>query len=211
MLTLSGALPHHLTPVFGQQPGAQPGQQSATVRNFVAEVLFSQMLRLPSTALSHAAYCTLLVDLCKVPAFQFARALSSCVRELFGCMPYLDPELRMRLASWLSYHLSSFGYQWPWDRWQWVTERPAADPHRAFCALLLHRLLRLADHPVVAKVCILAVVFGGVRCVWGRLKRCAGCCAWRTTRWWPRCVLAGACVCTCEFDRVPFGNGTALF
>lgn len=177
MLTLSGALPHHLNPVFGQQPGQQPGQQSATVRNFVAEVLFSQMLRLPSTALSHAAYCTLLVDLCKVPAFQFARALSSCVRELFGCMPYLDPELRMRLASWLSYHLSSFGYQWPWDRWQWVTERPAADPHRAFCALLLHRLLRLADHPVVAKVCVLAAACL-CTCMLGEgmaeLKRCCG-------------------------------------
>ncbi|GLC43068.1 hypothetical protein PLESTB_000866500 [Pleodorina starrii] len=141
VLTLSGALPHHLASVFGPQ--------RATVRNFVAEALFGQMLRLPAPALSHAAYCTVLVDLCKVPHFQFARALSSCVRELFGCMPYLDPELRFRLASWLSYHLSSFGYQWPWDRWQWVSERPAHDPQRGFCVLLLHRLLRLADYPVV--------------------------------------------------------------
>ncbi|GFR42954.1 hypothetical protein Agub_g3845 [Astrephomene gubernaculifera] len=140
VLTLSGALPHHLAPVFGPQ--------RATVRNFVAEALFSQMLRLPSASLSHAAYCTLLVDLCKVPHFQFARALSSCVRELFGCMPYLDPELRCRLASWLSYHLSSFSYQWPWDRWQWVAERPPHDPQRGFVALLLSRLLRLADYTV---------------------------------------------------------------
>ncbi|GLI58592.1 hypothetical protein VaNZ11_000320, partial [Volvox africanus] len=142
VLTLSGALPHHLASVFGST-------DRTNVRNFVAEALFSQMLRLPTPALSHAAYCTVLVDLCKVPQFQFARALSSCVRELFGCMPFLDPELRFRLASWLSYHLSSFGYQWPWDRWQWVSERPSHDPQRGFVALLLHRLLRLADHPVV--------------------------------------------------------------
>jgi nuclear cap-binding protein subunit 1 len=144
VLTLSGALPHHLASVFGPQ--------RATVRNFVAEALFSQMLRLPGPALSHAAYCTVLVDLCKVPHFQFARALSSCVRELFGCMPYMDPELRFRLASWLSYHLSSFNYQWPWDRWQWVSERPPHDPQRGFCVLLLHRLLRLADYMVVKQV-----------------------------------------------------------
>ncbi|GIL70850.1 hypothetical protein Vretimale_3926 [Volvox reticuliferus] len=142
VLTLSGALPHHLASVFGST-------DRTNVRNFVAEALFSQMLRLPTPALSHAAYCTVLVDLCKVPQFQFARALSSCVRELFGCMPFLDPELRFRLASWLSYHLSSFGYQWPWDRWQWVSERASHDPQRGFVALLLHRLLRLADYPVV--------------------------------------------------------------
>ncbi|EFJ50956.1 hypothetical protein VOLCADRAFT_88418 [Volvox carteri f. nagariensis] len=142
VLTLSGALPHHLASVFGSA-------DRTNVRNFVAEALFSQMLRLPSPALSHAAYCTVLVDLCKVPQFQFARALSSCVRELFGCMPYLDPELRFRLASWLSYHLCSFGFQWPWDRWQWVSERPVHDPQRCFVMLLLHRLLRLADYPVV--------------------------------------------------------------
>lgn len=58
MLTLSGALPHHLAAVFGSE--------RSTVRNFVAEALFGQMLRLPGPALSHAAYCTLLVDLCKV-------------------------------------------------------------------------------------------------------------------------------------------------
>eukprot|EP00198_Chlamydomonas_reinhardtii_P007681 XP_001697018.1 mRNA cap-binding protein [Chlamydomonas reinhardtii] len=143
VLTLSGALPHHLAAVFGSE--------RSTVRNFVAEALFGQMLRLPGPALSHAAYCTLLVDLCKVPHFQFARALSSCVRELFSCMPLLDPELAGRLASWLAYHLSSFSYQWPWDRWQAVTDRPPHDPQRAFCAALLARLLRLADYPIVFK------------------------------------------------------------
>lgn len=108
MLTLSQALPHHLGHVFDEQ--------RANVRNFVAEALFGQMLALPAPRLCHAAYCTLLVDLCKIPSFQFARALSSCVRELFAATPFLDPELRARLVSWLSYHLSSFGLQWPWDR-----------------------------------------------------------------------------------------------
>lgn len=139
VLTLSQGLPHHLEHLFPAEGGA-----ASNVRNFVAEVLFGQLLALPTPPLSHAAYCTILVDLCKIPAFQFARALSSCVRELFAATPHLDPELTERLLSWLSYHLSNFGYQWPWDRWAWVLERPASDPQRHFCTQLLQRLLRLS-------------------------------------------------------------------
>lgn len=108
MLTLSKGLPHHLQHVF------DPEQNN--VRNFVAEVLFGQMLVLPLPRLSLAAYFTILVDLCKIPTFQFPRALSSCIRELFARMPHMDPELFDRVLSWLSYHLSNFGYQWLWDR-----------------------------------------------------------------------------------------------
>lgn len=108
VLTLSQGIPHHLEHLFGKE--------STNVRNFVAEVLFSQMLVLPRPPLNLAAYCTILVDLCKLPTLFFPRVLSSCVRELFACMPYLDPELVERVLSWHSYHLSNFTYQWPWDR-----------------------------------------------------------------------------------------------
>ncbi len=50
------------------------------------------------------------------PRFEFPKALSACVRELFARMPGMDPTLRSRLVEWLSYHLSNFEFQWPWDR-----------------------------------------------------------------------------------------------
>lgn len=89
-------------------------------------------------------------------------------------MPLLDPELAGRLASWLAYHLSSFSYQWPWDRWQAVTDRPPHDPQRAFCAALLARLLRLADYPIVFKVGVHSWLFE-VGVVWER--KALGCLA----------------------------------
>ena len=53
----------------------------------------------------------------QIPQFDFTRPLSGCVRELFSRLPVMDPELRTRFVSWLSYHLSNFDYTWPWDRW----------------------------------------------------------------------------------------------
>jgi len=53
----------------------------------------------------------------QLPRLEFPKALSGCVRECFARVPVMDPELRTRLLTWLSYHLSNFEYQWPWDRW----------------------------------------------------------------------------------------------
>eukprot|EP00798_Chlamydomonas_sp_ICE-L_P025486 gene25486-11144_t len=113
-------------------------------RNLLAEVLFSQMMTLPTPKLEHMAYGTIMVDLCKFTHFEFPKALSACVRELFSRMAGLEPELRSRLVEWLSYHLSNFEYQWPWERWAWVVAEPACNPQRQFCSELLARLIRLS-------------------------------------------------------------------
>ncbi|MEW5312745.1 MAG: hypothetical protein WDW38_004354 [Sanguina aurantia] len=122
------------------------------VRNLLAEVLFGQLLALPKPKLSAAAYSTILIDLCKMRDFGFARALSSCVRELYSALPHMDPELRSRLVGWLSYHLSNFEYQWPWDRWSSVVDQHPSHPQRQFCQELLQRLLRLSYYQRVHKV-----------------------------------------------------------
>lgn len=54
-------------------------------------------------------------------------------RECFARMNVLDPELRLRLAQWLAYHLSNFEYVWPWQKWQHVLDAPPFDGQR--CAL----------------------------------------------------------------------------
>lgn len=52
----------------------------------------------------------------QIPQLQFSRALSACVRECFNRMEHMDTELRTRLVKMLSYQLSNFEYQWPWNR-----------------------------------------------------------------------------------------------
>ena len=45
-------------------------------------------------------------------------------------MNVMDPQLRLRLAEWLAYHLSNFEYTWPWAKWAHVLGAPAYDGQR---------------------------------------------------------------------------------
>jgi nuclear cap-binding protein subunit 1 len=109
----------------------------------LCEVMFSQMLRLPTPEFKPIMYCTLMVDLCKL-LHTFPRAMSSCVRESFSRMNVMDPALRERLAEWLAYHLSNFEYLWPWAKWAHVLEAPAYDGQRRFCVAVMNRMVRLS-------------------------------------------------------------------
>jgi len=76
--------------------------------------------------------------------------MTACVRELYGRMGALDPELRGRLADWLAFHLSNFDFIWPWQKWGGALAAPPGDAQRAFCADLLRRLAALSYHEKVA-------------------------------------------------------------
>ncbi|KAJ9529912.1 hypothetical protein QJQ45_022282 [Haematococcus lacustris] len=116
----------------------------------LAETLFSQLLAAPQPRLPAMAYCTVMVDLCKVPYLEFARALSGCVRECYARVGVMDMELRRRLLHWLAYHLSNYQFQWPWDKWEKCVDAAEHDPQRAFCSELISRLTRLAHWERIA-------------------------------------------------------------
>lgn len=42
------------------------------------------------------------------------------VNALFLALPSLDVEVRDVFAKWFSFHLSNFGYKWPWANWKAV-------------------------------------------------------------------------------------------
>ncbi|CAL8461756.1 g1287 [Coccomyxa elongata] len=119
--------------------------------SLLAEMLFSQMLRVPQSQLKPLAYSTLMVDVCKLLA-TFPRSMSACVRECFARMDVMDPELRIRLADWLAYHLSNFEFMWPWDKWKHVLDMPAHNSQRRFVVLALSKLVRLSYRSRIASV-----------------------------------------------------------
>ncbi len=51
--------------------------------SLLAEVLFSQLLRVPAPAHKALSYAALMVDLCKLMP-TFPRSMSTCVRECFS-------------------------------------------------------------------------------------------------------------------------------
>ncbi|KAK9820118.1 hypothetical protein WJX72_006327 [[Myrmecia] bisecta] len=111
--------------------------------HLLAEMLFSQLLLLPSPPLKPLGYSTIMVDLCKIMP-TFPRSMSACVRNCFTRMNCLDPELRLRLADWLAYHLSNFQFVWPWDKWEAVLQAPPSDGQRRFVIATLSKLIRLS-------------------------------------------------------------------
>ena len=42
----------------------------------------------------------------------------------------LDVELRLRLAAWLSLHVSNGDFHWPWASWAYVADEPGHNPRR---------------------------------------------------------------------------------
>lgn len=87
------------------------GQQRALL---FRRPLFTQFVRdmlwLHNSARANAPPCTAAPRPQLLPAF--ARSMSACVRECFGRMSAMDPELRVRLAEWLAYHLSVYSFLW---------------------------------------------------------------------------------------------------
>jgi len=110
----------------------------------LAEAVFAQLLRLPTPRHRPVAYLGVLADLCRLRTVPFSRAMSGCLRELFARMGLLDPALRERLAEYLAYHLSSFDFAWPWERWAHVATARPGDPQRRFVTETLGRVLRLS-------------------------------------------------------------------
>lgn len=45
-------------------------------------------------------------------------------------MDTLDPELRLRLAEWLAYHMSNYEFMWPWKKWEQVLSASPQDSQR---------------------------------------------------------------------------------
>ena len=112
----------------------------------LAEAIFGLLLRLPTPQHKVVAYLGIMVDLCRLKTIGFARAMSACMRELFKMMGTLDPRLRSRLAEYLAYHLASYEFLWPWDRWGHVASAQPHDGQRRFVVEVLDRILRVSYH-----------------------------------------------------------------
>ena len=77
--------------------------------NLFVEVLFSSILMLPAPKHQQMYYASVMVDLCKLLQ-SVPIALERALNVLFAQVPRLDVELSDRLANWLAFHVSNFGF-----------------------------------------------------------------------------------------------------
>jgi len=114
------SVPTALAPVKGEEAEAEVQLSSGagwSVDQLMAEVIFTEMFRLPKPEFKTAYYSSLLVEICKSFPDSFPTALAKAISKLYERLPSMDVECAYRFWTWLSHHLSNFGYLWNWSEW----------------------------------------------------------------------------------------------
>lgn len=122
----------------------------------LSEVLFNQILAMPSSPQKLLSYTVLIVELCKSSQAEMKlmpAAIATTVVKLYNEeMTTIDLEAILRLSDWLAHHLSLTGFQWPWeDFFGDAASLPQTDLRRVFVENVLTKLLRLSYFERIAK------------------------------------------------------------
>ncbi|KAG0202619.1 Component of the cap-binding complex (CBC), partial [Mortierella sp. GBA30] len=121
-----------------------PTGPSWSVDQLLAEVIFTEMFRLPKPEFKTVYYASLLVEVCKSFPDSFPTALAKAISKLYERLPSMDIECAHRFWTWLSHHLSNFGYLWNWAEWSAAIEQPVDHPHAVFIRETLEKTIRLS-------------------------------------------------------------------
>ncbi|KAJ1815174.1 Nuclear cap-binding protein subunit 1 [Coemansia sp. RSA 2599] len=119
-------------------------ETSLVFEYMVGEVLFTQMLQLPSSPQRMMYYASLAIELRKAEPQILATVLETLVDNVVARVPSVDVECITRLSSWLAIYISNFGFQWDWTRWESAASDALTAPRRVFVQETLLKLLRLS-------------------------------------------------------------------
>lgn len=108
------------------------------------ESIFENLLTLPAPNVRAVYYGTIFIDLFKAQPNLMPPLLGAAVNFLFHRLAHLDVEVVERLLDWFTFHLSNFGYVWPWVSWNYVLSQSDSNPQRAFVANALSLCVRLS-------------------------------------------------------------------
>lgn len=87
---------------------------------------------------------TVVMQLFKDDAKTFAPLFAVCIKGMYAKIDMVDSGSVARLAQWFAYHLSNFGFQWPWQRWSGAASKPVDDCARLFVTEALGQCYRLS-------------------------------------------------------------------
>ncbi|KAG0091883.1 Component of the cap-binding complex (CBC) [Podila epicladia] len=121
-----------------------PAAQGWSVDQLLAEVIFTEMFRLPKPEFKTVYYSSLLVEVCKSFPDCFPTALAKAISKLYDRLPSMDVECAYRFWTWLSHHLSNFGYLWNWADWSAALEQPVDHAQSIFIRETLEKTIRLS-------------------------------------------------------------------
>ncbi|KAF9114720.1 Component of the cap-binding complex (CBC) [Mortierella sp. AM989] len=121
-----------------------PAGPSWSVDQLLAEVIFTEMFKLPKPEFKTVYYASLLVEVCKSFPDSFPAALAVAINKLYDRLPSLDVDCAHRFWTWFSHHLSNFGYLWDWNQWSAAAELPSDHAQSVFIRETLEKTIRLS-------------------------------------------------------------------
>ncbi|KAI9135877.1 MIF4G like-domain-containing protein [Paraphysoderma sedebokerense] len=108
------------------------------------ELIFANILKLPSSVRKQVYYHVLLFDYIKVCPQTVPKLLGRCIQTCFHMMNSMDVECVRRLGDWFSHHLSNFGYIWTWTNWDFALNDNPNSQRKFFIKTTLEKCIRLA-------------------------------------------------------------------
>ncbi|KAF9190188.1 Component of the cap-binding complex (CBC), partial [Haplosporangium sp. Z 767] len=121
-----------------------PAGPGWSVDQLLAEVIFTEMFRLPKPEFKPVYYSALLVEVCKSFPDCFPTALAKAITKLYERLDSMDVECAHRFWTWFSHHLSNFGYLWNWGEWSVALQLPVNHPQSIFIRETLEKTIRLS-------------------------------------------------------------------
>lgn len=100
--------------------------------DILIETLAGCMLTLQRPRLPRLSYQVVIVDLLKAQPKLIPPLVGRGLNALFLALHTLDAEIRDAVAQWFSFHLSNFGYKWPWANWEAVVKQQNTAPQQCF-------------------------------------------------------------------------------
>jgi len=113
------------------------------------EVIFAEMLKLPSSDIKQIYYNTIVIDMCKGLMDKIPGVFGRTFRSLFNRFDLseyggLDVECIRRMTEFFSHHLSNFAYIWNWKDWIPILEKDPFSGQYVFIRETLEKCVRLS-------------------------------------------------------------------
>jgi len=124
-------------------------ENNYNVYEAVMEVVFAEMLKLPSSDVKQIYYNTIVIDMCKGLMEKIPGVFGRTFRSLFNRFDLseyggLDVECIRRMTEFFSHHLSNFGYIWNWKDWIPILDKDPSSGQYVFIRETLERCVRLS-------------------------------------------------------------------